>query len=69
MICVVQQLLLVARMTPEGVAEAEVKGVAGVKHLTGSMIKLLFLVQIAWPHLANFRHLVGSLQQCHRGLS
>ncbi len=64
-----QELLLVARVTPEGVAEAEVEGVAGVKHLTGSMIRVLLLVQTAWPHLATFPHLVGSHQQCHQGLS
>ena len=64
-----QQLLLVARVTPEGVAGAEVEHVAGVKHLTGSIIRLLLLVQTAWPHLAIFPHLVGSHQQCHQRLS
>jgi len=64
-----QQLLLVARVTPEGVAGSEVEGVAGVKHLTGSMIRMLLLVQTAWPHLATCPHLVGSHQQCRQGLS
>ncbi len=63
------QQLLVARVTLEGVAEAEVEGVAGFKHLTGSMIRVLLLVQTAWLHLAIFHHLVGSHQQCHQGLS
>lgn len=61
------QQLLVARVTLEGVAEVE--GVAGFKHLTGSMIRVLLLVQTAWLHLAIFHHLVGSHQQCHQGLS